>query len=141
MSEDASKALVREFFKAIDAGNLTIVRELLSADFVLRAPALPNPWGIEELVHDIREFYTAFPNSAHVIDDLIAEEDRVAVRLNVYGTHEAEFQGMPATGREIRIAGTHVLRIEGDKIREFWALEDTLGWMQQLGMELTPKQA
>jgi len=140
MKEDSNKGLVREFFMAIDTGNLTRVKELLSSDFLLHAPGLPKPWGVNEMVQDIKEFYTAFPDSTHVIDDLIAEGDKVVVRLNQYGTHKMDFQGIPATGREIKVAAVHVVRVERDKIREFWALEDTLGQMQQLGMELTLKQ-
>ena len=46
---------------------------------------------------------------------------------------EDRFEGIPPTGNKIKVAGTHILRVENGKIREFWALEDTLGQMQQLG--------
>jgi steroid delta-isomerase-like uncharacterized protein len=140
IKENENKALVREFFAAIDKGELDKVRNLLSADFAFYAPALPKPWGAEEILQDIRRFYTAFPGSTHVIDDLISEGDKVAVRLNQYGTHRAEFEGIAATGKQIKVAGTHIVRSERGRIMEFWALEDILGQMQQLGMELKPKR-
>ncbi len=140
METEAEKALVRELFEAIDRQDFGRVREILAPDFAAYVPALPKPWGVDATLQAIREFYAAFPDSTHVIHDLIAEGDKVAVRLVQYGTHKAEFEGIPATGRQIKIASTHIARIEHGTIREFWLLEDTLGQMQQIGMELRPKQ-
>jgi steroid delta-isomerase-like uncharacterized protein len=140
MNENANKALAREFFKAIDEGKLTRVRELLAGDLALHLPAQSKPWGVDDVLQNIREFYVAFPDSTHAIDDLIAEGDKVVVRLVQDGTHRATFRGVPATGRKTNVAAIHILRIESGRIKEFWALEDTLGQMQQLGMELKPKQ-
>ena len=138
MKKNKKKAIVREWFTAIDKGNLDKVKDLLAIDFVLYAPALSQPWGVEDVLRDIRRFYAAFPDSTHVIEDLISEGDKVVVRLTQHGTHEAEFEGIGATGKQIRVVGTHIVRIERGRIKELWALEDTLGQMQQLGMELKP---
>lgn len=135
MGKDAHKALVREFFHAIDGGNLERVKQLLAPGFQLHLPALAAPWGVEDLLKDIREFYAAFPDATHAIAALVAEGDLVAVRVNVLGTHRGEYQGIPATGKPVKVAGTHVVRMEDGKIREFWALEDMLNLMQQLGEE------
>jgi len=56
------------------------------------------------------------------------------------GTHQGEFQGIPATGNKVEISGIIISRIENGKIveeREDW---DLLGFMQQLGLELKPKE-
>jgi predicted ester cyclase len=135
MSKDAHKAVVREFFHAIDGGNLERVQQLLAPGFQLHLPALAAPWGVEELLNDIREFYAAFPDATHAIAAFVAEGDLVAVRVNVLGTHRGEYQGIASTGRPVKVAGTHVVRINNGKIAEFWALEDMLHLMQQLGAE------
>jgi len=101
MNEHFNKALVRDFFGSIDKGNLSRVKELLTTDFLLHAPGESKPVGVDDLIRDIKEFYTAFPDSTHVIDDMVVEGDKVAVRLNQYGTHKEQFQGIPATGRKI----------------------------------------
>ena len=106
MTVDLNKVVVREFFTAIDSGDLPKVRALLADDFALHSPALPQPWGVEEILQDIRDFYTAFPDSTHVIEDLICEGDKVVVRLNQYGTHKAEFAGIQPTGKRVKIAVT-----------------------------------
>jgi steroid delta-isomerase-like uncharacterized protein len=138
--EEINKSVARDFFVAIDEGKLDRVKELLTNDFSLHAPALERPWGVQEILDDITRFYTAFPGSEHVIEDLVAEGDKVAARVNVCGTHVREYEGIPATGNKVKIAGTHILSIVGGRIREFWALEDTLGHMMQIGMELKPRQ-
>jgi steroid delta-isomerase-like uncharacterized protein len=76
----------------------------------------------------------AFPDSNFVVDDVIAEGDKVAVRHRLLGTHQAAFQGVPATGRQIEIGGIVIFRIENGKVVEAWLNADIMGMMQQLGV-------
>lgn len=91
------------------------------------------------MIQVIKDFYRAFPDSTHEIGDILAEGKKIAVRLNQYGTHMGDYEGIPATGSKINIAAMHISLIEGGKVREWWLLEDTLGHMQQLGLVLKPK--
>ncbi|HEX9567041.1 MAG TPA: ester cyclase, partial [Thermoplasmata archaeon] len=68
------------------------------------------------------------------VDELIAEGDKVVARITGYGTHEADFLGIPRTGKEIKMSGIVIWRIRAGKIVEHWAQNDTLGLMQQLGV-------
>ena len=43
----------------------------------------------------------AFPDLEAEVDDLVAADDKVAVRVSFRGTHRGEFQGITATGRTI----------------------------------------
>jgi steroid delta-isomerase-like uncharacterized protein len=74
----------------------------------------------------------AFPDSRVVVDDVIAEGNKVAVRHRLQGTHKAEFQGVPATGRQVDVNGIVVFRIENGMIAEAWLNADIMGMMQQL---------
>ena len=67
MKENANKALVREFFASIDKGDLDKVKDLLTTDCAIHAPALSKPWGVEDVLQDIRRFYTAFPGGKYTI--------------------------------------------------------------------------
>jgi predicted ester cyclase len=49
--------------------------------------------------------------------------------------------GIPATGNQVHMAALHIGKIVNGKIKEWLAVEDYLGLMQQLGMELKPKEA
>ena len=77
---------------------------------------------------------TAFPDSRFVIDDVIAEGDKVVVRHRLQGTHQAELQGIPATGRQVDIGGIVIFRVENGMIAEAWLNADIMGMMQQLGV-------
>src|SRR5688572_6593879 len=54
---------------------------------------------------------TAFPDSSFIVDDVIAEADKVAVRHRLQGTHQAEFQGIPATGKDVEVNAIVIFRI------------------------------
>ncbi|HSL28200.1 MAG TPA: ester cyclase [Anaerolineales bacterium] len=96
-------------------------------------------WAAEPLDPDghrafMSALLTAFPDSRFVVDDVIAEGDKVAVRHRLQGTHQAELQGVPATGRQVEIGGMVIFRIENGKVEEAWLNADIMGMMQQLGV-------
>lgn len=64
----------------------------------------------------------------------MAEGDRVAIRWSVTGTHQAEFMGIPATGKQVTVRGMTLDQIEDGKIKKSWGEWDTLGMLQQLGV-------
>jgi predicted ester cyclase len=55
------------------------------------------------------------------------------------GTHRGDFQGIPATGNQIRLTGIDIDRIAGGKVVECWTNVDEFGLMQQLGVVPTPE--
>jgi len=136
--EKQNKEIGRQFFVAIDQNDFDRLNELLDPGFALYVPGLPDALGKEALIQAISTHYASFPDWRHVIDDVVAEGDQVAIRLTQYGTHIAEFQGIPATGNEIEVAAIHLATIVDGKVKEWWAVEDYLGQYQQLGMELRP---
>jgi predicted ester cyclase len=75
----------------------------------------------------------AFPDSRFHIDDVVAENDRVAVRHRMQGTHQNPFQGVPATGRRVTVNAIAILHLKEGRSDEIWLNADFLGLMQQLG--------
>jgi len=138
--ETQNKVVVRKFFEAIDNGNLDIVKELVADDFAVQAPGLPEPWGIDNLIQVIKTHYASFPDWTHVIEDIIAEGNKVAVKLTQNGTHKAEYEGIPATENKVIMPAMHLITIVDGKVKEWWVIEDYLGLYMQLGMELKPKE-
>ena len=142
MSAEENKALIRRYFDAIDAecksgnANADMLDEFLAADMVTHSP---NPeWERRGLPPDreagkqlFRLFATAAPGY-HVIEDLVAEGDKVGARIKAYGTHEGELMGIPRTGKEIQMSGIVIWRIADGKIVEHWAEIDVAGLMRQL---------
>jgi predicted ester cyclase len=70
-----------------------------------------------------------------IIEDLIAEGDKVVCRFTASGTHQGEFMGIPPTEKRVTIMKIHIYRIIGGKIVECWGLFDQMGLMQQLGVK------
>lgn len=129
-----NKTLVTRIFQAIDAGELEIVQQSLASDFKLHYQGIPDPIPSAGLLGAIREYYTAFPDNQHQIHDLIAEGDRVVVRLVQHATHRGTFEGAQPTGKAISVAAIHILRISNGRIAEWWVAEDDLGLRRQLGL-------
>jgi steroid delta-isomerase-like uncharacterized protein len=75
----------------------------------------------------------AIPDIHMTIEDIMAEGDRVTVRITVEGTHKGNQLGVAATGRRIRIAGVVIIRIEHAQIVEGWNSWDQLGLLRQIG--------
>jgi len=137
--EERNKRTVLNFFNLVDSGKLIQAKKLLSPDFKLHSPQLEKPWGVKEISDDVEKFYKGFPDGYHEVYDLLAEGDKVVVRLAYLGTHTGEYEGIPASLSRVKIAGTHVMSLEDGRFKEWWAMEDILGFMQQLGFTLEKK--
>jgi len=121
---------------AFSQGNMDVVDELIAPDYVHHFPDDPEggvrgPEGMKELIGSFR---SAFPDIEFIIDEQVAEEDKVVMRITARGTHEGELQGIPPTGRRVTLMGMVMSRSAGGKMVESWELYDNLGMMQQLGL-------
>ena len=135
MSEE-NKALVRRYFEEIwDKGNLDLIDELFTTDFVRHGPTGTEGEvrGLEEFKDLVRMYRSAIPDLQAPIEDLIAEGDRVVSRWRTRGTHQGELMGNAPTGNQASVTGIIIDRISGGKIEEEWADYDTLHLMQQIG--------
>ncbi len=141
MSVEQNKALIREYFRAIDAacprGDADVVDQFLAPDFVEHDPFPGIPPTREGWKQAFRAFVAGAPGY-HVVEDLIAEGDRVVGKVTAYGKHTGELFGISATGRDIRVTGIAIWRIRDGKIIEHWHQTDQFGLMLQLGVISPP---
>lgn len=134
MSSDECKEVVLRWFAELDRGNLDIVEELIAEDYVDHNPALPNlPSGREGVRQYVRILKTAFPDAIHVIDDVIAEDNKVMTRVTARGTFLGACIGYEPTGKVVEISGIAVHRVENGRLIEHWAHADMAGFMHQIG--------
>lgn len=134
MSPDENKAIVRRWFAETDQGNLDIIDELCDPDYLDHAPPLPGmPAGSAGVREANQQLGAAFPDTIHIIEDQIAEGDKVVTRLRGRGTFANDILGIPANGKVVEIAGISIHRLENGKLVEHWANADLLSFMQQLG--------
>jgi predicted ester cyclase len=80
----------------------------------------------------------AFPDLRWVLDEVVAEGDKVVSRFTWTGTHRATFLGIPPTGRKVTVKGVVIDRLAEGKMADSRILMDSLGLMQQLGVLPTP---
>lgn len=94
---------------------------------------------IDVVAQHHQELVAAFSDLEVVIDDIIAEGDKVAARLTITGTHDlGPFAGKPPTGKRVRYGSFRFYRVAEDKVVETWAMQDRLGLLQQLGVISSP---
>jgi steroid delta-isomerase-like uncharacterized protein len=123
------------FYEAINRHDVDAVGGCLAQDNV--AHCLPEELGQtrEDYLRFVRTAFEAFPDFHLELLDVIAEGDRVAARFRNTGTHEAEFMGIPASGRPVNVAGSDFFRFDHDaRITAHWSYADNLKFMQQLGV-------
>lgn len=140
----ANKQAVRDSFAAMDRMDYARCRELWPAGDATHKPIkiVGSPdMNREELIGFLQGYWKAFPDTKHVIHEVIAEGDTVVARVTCEGTQRGDFEGLPASGKPVKYAGVHLVKFANGKIQEWWVLDDNLGMMLQLGLQLAPAKA
>jgi predicted ester cyclase len=117
------------------ADNKAFIRRYLSAlNGVDKTPELVRQFVADEgLIQHILTMESAFPGYELQADDMVAEDDKVALRATARATHAGEFAGLAPTGRQVTQPFIIIYRIADEKIVEHWIGIDMLSFMQQLG--------
>ena len=136
MSEtDENKQLARDYFTAFLAADETWWRNHIASDFRRHDPGLPfeviGPEGIKRLANLL---LPGIPDLELPIEDMVAEGEKVLVRLRVRGTHGGDLMGIAATGRKIDIGVLDLFQFRGGRLIEHWASLDNLGLLRQIGV-------
>jgi steroid delta-isomerase-like uncharacterized protein len=129
---DANKEVARRLYAQLNKGDLSVVDEVISDDFVEHEvmPGLePTKAGVRQL---FEMFHTAFEDASFELDSMIGEGDKVVAMVRMTGVHKAEFMGIPPSGRAINVGVADQFRIEDGKVVEHWGVMDTGALMQQL---------
>jgi predicted ester cyclase len=88
----------------------------------------------EELKKHVHVFEAAFPHYVLVSEDVVAQDDRVAVRARFQGTHAGDLMGIAPTGKSVDVPFIIIYRMAGGKITEHWMSIDQLELLKQLGV-------
>lgn len=132
--EEQNKKVVRQFFEALDRQDTERMDQLVSStNYSLHFSGMPPMDWNGNKKEFLAPFTKAFPDLRRNIVDMVAEGDKVAISVNVTGTYKGEFQGIPATGKQVSFTAMDILTIIDGKIAEEWATADMMGLMQQIG--------
>jgi steroid delta-isomerase-like uncharacterized protein len=132
--EEINKQVVRQFFELLGRNDTERMEQLLlsSTQYSFHPSGMPDmDWNAHKQL--LAAITRAFPDLHHDVKDIVAEGDKVAVRLNVTGTHKSEFRGIPPSGGKLSLDEMAFLTIIDGRITEGWITSDTMSFMQQIG--------
>ena len=121
-----NKALVRRFLGELARGNLDVIDELLSPDFVDRSLVPGQGPTRKDFKRSVAEILDAFRITSFTIEEQIAEGDTIVTKYAERSVIRGEFAGLPPTGTEERFEGIYIHRISDGKIIEEWSQANTL---------------
>lgn len=131
--EGENQEAVRRFMtEAFGGGNLSVVDEMISPDFIEHQPGMRSGdrEGVKRLIGYLHQ---ALPDLTYTFEDMIASGDTVWARVHAHGTHLGTFMGLAPTGRAITVELIEINRFQDGKVVEHWGITDRLAAMEQLG--------
>src|SRR5262245_49730936 len=139
MSVEANKATARRVADEIfSQGKLDVIDEIFALHYVGHTQHGTIVHGTAGVKQFVAQYLSAFADAQSVVEDQVAEGDRVVVRLTFTGTHTGSWMGIPPTGKPVTVRGMALYRLQDGKIVEQWTIGDTLGLLQQLGAVALP---
>jgi len=141
MSSEENKTLVRRFIDAYNTRNLDLFDELVAPDYIDHTH---RQRGLDSFRQLFQIAIEGFPDWHEKIEDMIAEGDRVWVRVNATGTHTGTWHlfgvTLPPTGNRLTMQMVFIWRIANGKLAEGWEVDSDLDFLRQLGViEYTEK--
>ena len=88
--------------------------------------------GLDYLKARAASLLKAFPDVKFVIEEVVQQGDRLAARVTLEGTHQADFAGIRATGKRMKVYDFAMYRIAHGKITDIWSLIDMQAMRDQL---------
>lgn len=133
IAQSSNQAIGSRFFAEQDRLRGGPAAELCTQSYRARIGSYPT---MDRAGHEgfAKAFYAAFEGLHHVVEDVVADDSSVAVRLSIHGTHTGAFFGIPATGKSIDVGLIAILQIESSQVSSLDAEFDEAGMLRQLGV-------
>jgi steroid delta-isomerase-like uncharacterized protein len=131
---ESNKVFFEQFVQFINSADENLAQQLISPMAKFHVPGQVEPLqGPKGYLIIIAMMRSGFPDIQWTLEDMIAEENKVAARFTMRGTHRGEFFGVPATGKPIVVQAINFYRLAGDQIVEEYGQPDMLGLLRQIG--------
>src|SRR4030042_399501 len=134
MSLEENKKVVADFFNAMKIADLETLDKITTDDFAFKPMIGEGGLKKEAFMKMIGGVLDAFSDHTNRIDDIVAEGDKVSVRMTVTGLHTGQWGKYAPTGKSFKIAECFFLRIENGKIAEYMGIKDAMGQFLPLGI-------
>lgn len=131
-----NKSIVRRLYEEVwNNRRLEVADEIISPSHATHDNHQPDPGiGPQAYKRNVTRWVAGFPDVRFTVEDMVAENDKVVAFWVISGTHKGEYQGIPATNKEVSVEGITINHIAGGKIMDSIVNYDALGLMQQLGV-------
>ncbi len=137
MSSEQNKHIVRRYYDEVLAGrNLAALGELFAPDFVGHSASY-GTYTLADMRHDIGHEHAETPDDETIIEDQVAQGDRVVTRWRYRWKHTASLFGEPPTGQWLEMVGVQTDRLKDGKIVERWEVKDFWSVVTRLGGRVT----
>jgi len=134
-----NKQLSKKYWQYVwEKRDLHLASTLLADNMIYSAPRIRME-GKVKILEMIQRYMNAFSDSNIIIEDQIAEGNKVFTRAMFKGIHSGPLGTMPPTHKNIKFQLMNVVQIDDGKITHEWEVYDQLGLMQQLGLDLAPR--
>jgi len=141
MTLEANKAIVRRAYEVgMNGRDWSVIDEVFDPKYICHVPGMEPIRGREDFKQSLASFLDAFPDIQFVVEDQLAEDDKVTTRWSGKGTHSGEFHGFPLsskvyapTGRPVEFSANDIYRIENGRIVEEWNTLEPLVVLHQIG--------
>jgi serine phosphatase RsbU (regulator of sigma subunit)/predicted ester cyclase len=121
VSAEENKTLVRRFMETRAKADVNAIEEMMAPDFISHGSRPGQQPDREGYKRQVAEFVTAFSDVRFVIEDQVAQGDKVVSRISGRGTYDRkEIMSVAPTGREVSSMAIFIHRISGGKIAEEW---------------------
>ena len=132
MSTEVNKAIVREFYRIMETGDVSTADRTVAANYEYHG-ASPGPTGgLEGFKQGVSMIQTAFSDLRFTIEDQIAEGDKVASRYTAQGVYRGEFMGVAASGKRVSWTAHAIQRVVDGRVQDSWLEWDKMAILQQL---------
>jgi steroid delta-isomerase-like uncharacterized protein len=139
MSREQNIATQEQAAEKLNSGDVDgAVDTLFAVDAVDHDPAPGQGPGREGYRSFFQTLATAFPDAHLAPATMVTDDDHVVLAYTLTGTHQGEFNGIPASGQKVEVRGVQIGRFENGQIVERWGSTDELGIMQQIGAAPKP---
>jgi predicted ester cyclase len=130
--EDLKRVARRYYDEVFGRRNIAALDELFAPDFVGHS-ATVGTYDLTDMRRDIGQEHETMPDDEVIIEDQVAQGDRVVTRYTYRWKHDQSMFGEQPSGRWITMEGVQIDRLEVGKIAERWEIKDQWSMATQLG--------
>lgn len=132
--DDKIEKYVTVWDQIVNEGKLELFNDSNFTENIVIHASPQDVVGLEAVSDYYANYLTGFSNIKFTVRDCFGQGNKIVKHWIFEGTHTGDFFGIAATGKNVKVDGVTLVRMEGDKIAEEQDFFDNLEFMQQLGL-------